>query len=274
MEPPRPDWSAATLFETPALCLCSPSCLCLPHRRQGALPREEQPVRPVSVHPHHPPIPPSPLPPSPSTLLQPSVSPPDPTPLLYLRPPNELLLCTTCVVCQWRPVRCPCFILCGMASPTGKISPFSSDEPRAAACTAHEFHVSIHLPICLSARLPVSVSVCLSVCQSVSQSSARSSQLPRRDMRCRIQFGAGRRCWRGRAAEGVHPSTRPGPLRWVTAGLGKDLSSPANLPEYRSAGLLACQACPSPVACCLSPVLCDGWHVLSPPSPLLCSSLP
>lgn len=24
---------------------------------------------------------------------------------------NELLLCTTCVVCQWRPVRCPCFIM-------------------------------------------------------------------------------------------------------------------------------------------------------------------
>lgn len=69
--------------------------------------------------------------------------------------------------------------LCGMVSPTGKIRPLSSDKPRAAACTAHEFLCT--KTVCPSTQvvyLSTSPSFNLSVYPSSVSSPAASIYLP------------------------------------------------------------------------------------------------
>lgn len=122
----------------------------LSHNEQGGLLPREEPVR--SILHHHPP-----------TLFYCAChSLPPPHPAISDSCPKSSRLSDA-------------LALCGVASPTGKISPFSSDKPRAAACTAHEFLNSrptiICLSVCLSsAAVSVYLSACLMsivVCQSI-----------------------------------------------------------------------------------------------------------
>lgn len=137
----------------------------LTQRGQGALPREEPPVlQPATLLPLSA-FSPAPLSPAASASQKTGgwISPPPQS--TYLRVCISMQAQVSCLYVRYLAVpgsQTPSGLsdalgLCGMASPTGKISPFSSDKPRAAACSAHEFLNN------LTIRLSVRPSICLSI---------------------------------------------------------------------------------------------------------------